>query len=151
MMDIGIYAIQGARYSTGEEPIYVSAQEFKTDPVKFKDVDETILFQMEFPSGAVSSSVSTYAANTERLYMTGEKGWVELRPAFGYGPIKGKTNKGELNLPHVNHQAMQLQDFASCVLENRESAVNGEEGLKDMKVIEAIYKSIATGARVKIV
>ncbi|HYG18567.1 MAG TPA: Gfo/Idh/MocA family oxidoreductase, partial [Ohtaekwangia sp.] len=79
-----------------------------------------------------------------------ETGWLQLAPAFGYGPLRGTTNKGELKLPIVNHQAMQLEDFATCVLENRESSVSGEEGLKDMKVIEAIYRSIATGGKVKV-
>jgi predicted dehydrogenase len=150
MMDVGIYAIQGARYATGEEPISVTAQEFKTDPIKFKEVDETIFWQMEFPSGAVSNSITTYASSTERLFVSAERGWLELRPAFSYGPIKGRTSDGELNFPHVNHQALQMEDFASCVLENRESSVGGEEGLKDMKVIEAIYKAIKTGSKVKV-
>jgi len=150
MMDVGIYAIQGARYSTGEEPVSVTAQEFKTDPVKFKEVDETIFWQMEFPGGAVSNSVTTYASSTERLFISAEKGWLELRPAFGYGPIKGRTSEGELNFPHVSHQALQMDDFALCVSENRESSVSGEEGLKDLKVIEAIYKAIETGRKVNV-
>ena len=46
MMDIGIYSINGARYMIGEEPIWVTAQETKTDNQKFKEgVDETIQFQ----------------------------------------------------------------------------------------------------------
>ncbi|HTJ51332.1 MAG TPA: Gfo/Idh/MocA family oxidoreductase [Cyclobacteriaceae bacterium] len=150
MMDVGIYAIQGARYSTGSEPISVTAQEYKTDPVKFKEVDETIFWQMEFPTGAVSSSVTTYASSTERLFASAENGWIELRPAFGYGPIKGRTSEGELNFPHVIHQTLQMEDFAACILENRETTVGGEEGLRDMKIIEAIYKSIETGKKVKL-
>lgn len=147
MMDVGIYAIQAARYCTGEEPIAVTAQEFKTDPVKFKDIDETIFWQMEFPSGAVSNSTTSYASDVERLFISAENGWLELSPAYGYGPLAGRTHQGPLNLPIVNHQAMQLDDFATCVSENRESTVNGEEGLKDMKIIEAIYRSIAEGGK----
>ena len=150
MMDVGIYAIQAARYATGEEPISVTAQEFKTDPVKFKEVDETILWQMEFPSGIVSNSTTSYASGLDRLYISAEKGWLELHPAFGYGPLAGKTSKGELNLPQVNHQALQMDDFAKCVAENRESSVSGEEGLKDAKVIEAIYKAIKTKGKVMV-
>ncbi len=150
MMDVGVYAIQAARYSTGEEPISVTAQEFKTDPVKFKEVDETIFWQMEFPSGAVSNSATTYASSTERLFISAENGWVELRPAYGYGPLAGRTSKGELNIPHTNHQALQMEDFAKCIVENKESSVSGEEGLKDLKVVEAIYRAIASGKKEKI-
>jgi predicted dehydrogenase len=150
MMDVGVYAIQASRYVTGEEPVAVTAQEYKTDPVKFKDVDETIFWQLEFPSGAVANSMTTYGSSVERLFISAERGWLELNPAYGYGPLAGKTHEGPLNLPIVNHQAMQLDDFARCIFENRQSSVSGEEGLKDMKVVEAIYKSIATGTKVKI-
>ncbi len=150
MMDIGIYALNASRYVTGEEPISVWAQEFKTDPVKFKEVDETILWQLKFPSGAVANSTSTYAASVERLYATCENGWYEMGPCYGYGPIKGRTSKGEMNLPQVVHQAAQMDDFAQCIISNKPTLVPGEEGLKDVKVIEAIYKSIDTGKLVQI-
>jgi predicted dehydrogenase len=148
MMDVGIYAIQGARYSTGEEPVSVTAQEYKTDRVKFKDVDETIFWQMEFPSGAVAQSGTSYASSMERLFISAENGWLELRPAFGYGPLAGKTSQGALNLPVVNHQQQQLDAMATCILEKKETAATGEEGLKDMKIIQAIYRSIETGRKI---
>jgi predicted dehydrogenase len=151
MMDVGIYAIQGARYSIGAEPIHVTAQEVKTDPLKFKEVDETILWQMEFPNGIVATAATSYASELERLFISAEEGWLELRPAFGYGPIKGKTHKGDLNLPVVNHQAFQLDGMSLCIMEKKACSASGEEGLKDLKVIEAIYKSIAEGGkRVKV-
>src|SRR5688572_23031601 len=80
MMDIGIYSINGARYMIGEEPVWVTAQETKTDQVKFKEgVDETILFQLGFPGGAVASCLSTYAmSNLDRFFLDGEKGFAEL-------------------------------------------------------------------------
>jgi predicted dehydrogenase len=150
MMDVGIYAIQAARYITGEEPIAITAQEFKTDHVKFKEVDETIFWQMEFPSGAVSNSTTTYAADIDRLFFTSENGWFELGPAFGYGPLAGRTNNGPLQLPIVHHQATQLDGMATALWENKPVKFDGEEGLKDLKIIEALYKSIETGAKVKI-
>ena len=150
MMDVGIYAIQGARYSTGLEPLYVTAQEFKTDPVKFKEVDETIFWQMEFPDGIVSNSVTTYASNTERLYISAEAGWLELRPAYGYGPLKGSTHKGPLDLPITNHQAVQMDAMTLGILENKPIDATGEEGLRDLKVIEAIYRAIQSGKKEKV-
>lgn len=147
MMDVGIYAIQGARYSIGAEPLFVTAQEFKTDKEKFREVDETISWQMEFPGGEVALCSTTYASNIERLMISAENGWLELRPAFGYGPIKGKTHKGDLDLPVVNHQAAQLDGMAICINEKLGSTAEGDEGVRDMKVIEAIYQSIAAGGK----
>ncbi|MDX1740152.1 MAG: Gfo/Idh/MocA family oxidoreductase, partial [Rhodothermales bacterium] len=63
LMDVGIYALQAARYVTGEEPVRVTAQEYKTDPEKFAEVDETITWQMTFPSGCAANCATTYAAS----------------------------------------------------------------------------------------
>jgi predicted dehydrogenase len=151
MMDIGIYSINGARYMVGEEPVWVTAQETKTDPVKFKEgVDETIQFQLGFPSGAVASCLSTYSMNNlDRFFLNGEKGFAELQPSTGYGPIKGRTHQGELAKPHVTHQTVQMDEMASMILEGKEAPVpvDGEEGLKDLKIIDAIYKAVKSGKK----
>jgi predicted dehydrogenase len=152
MMDIGIYAINGSRYMVGEEPIWVTAEETKTDPVKFKEgVDETIVFQLGFPSGAVASCLSTYNMNNlDRFYLNGENGWAEMQPSTGYGPIKGRTNKGELDQPHNTHQMVQMEEMAGIILEGKQPIVpvDGEEGVKDMKIIDAIFLAVKTGKKV---
>jgi predicted dehydrogenase len=154
MMDIGIYSVNGARYMIGEEPIWVTAQETKTDFEKFKEgVDETIQFQMGFPSGAVASCLSTYALNNlDRFFMDGTKGFAELKPATGYGPIMAKTNKGEVEYPHVTHQTVQMDEMAKFILDGKQPIipVDGEEGLKDLRIVDAIYEAVRTGKKVKI-
>lgn len=154
MMDIGIYAINGARYMIGEEPVWVTAQETKTDPVKFKEgVDETIQFQMGFPNGAVASCLSTYNTSfLDRFLLTGHSGFAELQPATGYGPIKGKTHKGEFTQPHVTHQLRQMEEMAEIILRDKTPflPVDGKEGLKDMVIIEAIFKAVKTGEKIQI-
>ncbi|MDF9797253.1 putative dehydrogenase [Catalinimonas alkaloidigena] len=151
MMDIGIYSVNGARYMVGEEPVWVTAQETKTDPVKFKEgVDETIQFQFGFPSGAVASCLSTYAmSNLDRFFLNGTEGFGELHPATGYGPTKGKTHKGELNQPVVTHQTVQMDEMAGIILEGNKAPVpvDGEEGVKDLKIIDAIYRAVKTGKK----
>lgn len=154
LMDIGIYSINGARYMIGEDPIWVTAEETKTDPVKFKEgVDETIMFQLGFPGGAVASCLSTYNMNyLDRFFLTGEKGYAEMYPATGYGPIKAKTNKGELSFPHVAHQTVQMDEMAKIILEGKEPIVpvNGEEAVKDLKIIDAIYKAVKQAKKVEL-
>lgn len=151
MMDVGIYALNGARYAAGEEPVWVTAQETKTDKVKFSEVDETVTFQLGFPSGALASCGTTYNFNNyERLYVIGDKGFAELSPAFGYGPIAGKTHLGPMNQPVVTHQTAQMDGLADCILNGTpDPAMTAEEGLKDMIVIDAVYESIRkNGARI---
>ncbi len=152
LMDIGIYAINGARYMIGEDPIWVTAQETKNNPEKFKaGIDETVMFQFGFPGGAVASCLSTYSMNNlDRFFLNGEKGFAELQPSTGYGPIKGRTNKGELNQPHVTHQTVQMDRMAEMILDGKTApvAIDGEEGVKDLKIIDAIYLSVKTGKKV---
>ena len=154
MMDIGIYAINGSRYMIGEEPIWVTATETKTNPAKFKDgIDETIQFQFGFPGGAVASCLSTYNMdNLDRFFLDGDKGFAELQPSTGYGPIKGRTNKGELLQPHITHQTVQMDEMARIIFDNKIPVVpiDGEEALKDLKIIDAIYLAIKTGKKVMI-
>jgi predicted dehydrogenase len=154
LMDIGIYSINGARYMTGEDPVWVTAQETKTDPVKFAEgVDETIQFQLGFPGGAVASCLSTYAMNNlDRFFLNGEKGWAEMWPSTGYGPLKGRTHKGELTQPHITQQTLQVDGMADIILRNQPPVVpvDGQEGLKDMKIIDAIYTAVRTGEKIRL-
>lgn len=147
MYDVGVYCINGARYATGEDPVWVTAQEIKTDPIKFKEVDETITWQMGFPSGVVANCATTYNFNHfDRLYVAGNKDYFELSPAFGYGPLKARTGKGDVKQPIVTHQKVQLEDMASALLKDQSiQHCDGQEGLKDMIIIEAIYESIKKG------
>ena len=152
LMDIGIYSINGSRYMVGEEPIWVTAQETKTNPEKFKEgVDETIQFQLGFPGGAVASCLSTYSMNNlDRFFLNGEKGFAELKPSTGYGPIKGRTNKGELTQPHKTHQTVQMDEMSGIILAGKQPVVpvDGEEGVKDLKIIDAIYQALSTGKKI---
>ncbi|HEV2354474.1 MAG TPA: Gfo/Idh/MocA family oxidoreductase [Puia sp.] len=152
MMDIGIYSVNGARYMVGEEPIWVTAQETKNDPDKFvPGIDETILFQFGFPGGAVASCLSTYDMdNLDRFFLNGSDGFAEMLPATGYGPTKGDTNKGPLTQPDVVHQTVQMDEMCGILLQGHQPVVpvDGEEGKRDLVIIEAIYQAARTGQKV---
>ncbi len=152
VMDMGIYCIQAARYATGEEPIAIRAQETKTDWGKFKEVDETVTWQMEFPGGAYSNSTTSYNLRANRLYVSYAQGAALLEPATKYTGIKGRVFRGQnpvrtLEVQTVNQQERQMDGFARGVREGIPSIVSGEEGLRDMKVIDALYRSLATGGK----
>src|SRR5450631_1871283 len=154
MMDIGIYSVNGSRYMIGEDPIWVNAIETKNDPVKFvQGIDETIQFQLGFPSGAVASCLSTYSMNwLDRFFLDGLNGYAELHPATSYDPTQGLTHKGPLNFPNTVHQAVQMDEMAAIIFDGKKPIVpvDGEEALKDLKVIEGIYKSAQTGKTVNL-
>jgi predicted dehydrogenase len=153
LMDIGIYALQAARYISGEEPVSVSAQWSITDPVKFKPgVDESVLFSLKFPSGIVANCASSYATGLNRYRASAERGWFELQPALNYQGIKGRmrTDAGlkDFDFPQIDQFATEMDDFADCILNDKETRVPGEEGRRDMRLIAAIYKAAASGKTV---
>ena len=157
LMDIGIYALQAARYTTGEEPVAVFAKETtnRSDP-RFRQVEDMIDFQLEFPSGAIGSCMSMYSANRNQFVLMGEKGRIELEPATAYSGQRmwvgqERSDKTEVKPPpgpYANQWVGQLDHMAQCVLQNREPLVPGEEGLCDLRIIEAVYRSAREQKRI---
>ncbi len=157
LMDIGIYALQAARYMTGEEPVAVFAKETtnRSDP-RFREVEDMIDFQLEFPSGAIGSCMSMYSANRNQFVLMGEKGRIELEPATAYSGQRmwvgqDRSDKTEVKPPpgpYANQWVGQLDHMAQCVLQNREPLVPGEEGLRDLRIIEAVYRSAREQKRI---
>jgi predicted dehydrogenase len=151
LMDVGIYCVQGCRYTTGMEPIAVHAQEGpKKDKQKFATIEESLTWQMEFPDGITAECRTSYSEGMSLLRADTESGWAELSPAYHYNGNKGKTSKGEMDFPEVNQQAKQMDDFALAIKENRPTPVPGEMGKQDVKILHAIYKAMETGQRIEL-
>ena len=152
LMDVGIYCLQTTRMLTGEEPIWISATEVKTDNVKFKEVDETVLWQTKFPSGVVANCASTYSANGLAGFRAAtSRGWFGMEPAYFYNGNRGKRSDGpEINIPVADQFALELEDFADCVINKRPTKVPGEMGVTDVKYLMAIYESIKKGRPVSL-
>jgi glucose-fructose oxidoreductase len=143
MMDMGVYPLQAARYVTGEEPVSVSARSYVIRPDIFKEVEEVMLFDLTFPSGCIASLVTGFHTGFNYLKAFAEDGRFELEPFSSYRGIKGKTSKGVLDFPVVNQQATQMDEVAECILSGKPMRVPGEEGLKDMIVVDKIYECAA--------
>lgn len=154
LMDMGIYCLQATRYVTGEEPISVTAQFGPvTNKELFSEVEESIHWQLEFPSGAFASSNTGYNVNVGKFYAAADKGFFELNPAYGYGPLKGRSSNGEFDLPIMNHQTAQMDGIAQVLLEGKTlpDHITGEEGLKDIKIMMAIYEAARTGKKIALI
>jgi len=155
LMDIGIYALNAARYMTGEEPsaVYATERTDRSDP-RFREVEDMIEFQLEFPSGVLGSCMSMYSANRNQILLMGDKGRIELEPATSYRGIQLRIGSGrgeEVAAPPGPGATMwsgQLDHMAQCVLQNRTPIVAGEEGLRDIRIIEAVYQSARERRRI---
>ena len=147
LMDVGVYAIQGARYATGMEPISVSANSFRTFPNKMDGMEETIVFTMQFPGDIAATLCSSYAARNDFIEVAAEQGNYGLKPAYGYAPAQGYIQNEKMDFPHYNQQAVQMDAFAKNILDGTPVVADGEMGLQDMRIIEAIYKSAKKGGK----
>lgn len=150
--DIGIYCLNTARFLTGEEPEWVSANIYSdpTDP-RFKEVEDTVLFQMGFPSGTVVNAGTSYSVHNSKRYrcLAGNGGWFGMDPAFTYRDLKMEVSEVRDNqewkenpgIPEKNQFALEMDHMSLCVLNNQQPYTPGEEGLQDHKIMEAIYRS----------
>lgn len=151
MYDMGVYPLNAARYSTGLEPIAVTAHQSTTRPEIYKEVDETMAFELEFPGGATASCETSFGKGMNDLKVTCTKGWMKLEPFSAYNGINGEASDGfKFNAPITNEQATQMDDDALAIKNKKAVLVPGEEGLKDIRVVEAVYRSVAEGKKVKI-
>ncbi|RMG67244.1 MAG: gfo/Idh/MocA family oxidoreductase [Bacteroidetes bacterium] len=151
MYDMGVYPLQAARYAVGEEPIAVLARHSTTRPDLFKEVDETTLFQLEFPGGAVAQCATSFGMSMNYLHVTYEKGWANLDPFSGYQGVGGSASQGHSLAPWPgNQQARQMDEDALAIMEGKPMRVPGEEGMRDIRIVEAIYRSAQTGQRMRL-
>jgi predicted dehydrogenase len=156
LMDIGIYALQAARYLTGEEPSEVNAMMYSTpnDP-RFKEVEEAINFQLRFPSGILANCTSSYGYAWQSHYrVVTDQGWLEMDPATGYDGLRMRIHRGnmieEKELPVVDHFAAEIDHMSDCVMQNKEPLTPGEEGLRDLTIMHALYEAANTGKTIKL-
>jgi glucose-fructose oxidoreductase len=148
MFDMGVYSLNGVRYATGLEPISVSAIQENTRSDIFT-ADETTLFNLEFPNGITAECKTTFAANLNTLQVNCENGWYKLNPFQSYTGVKGVTSDGKDLSPFKgNQQAKQMDDDALAIInKNMKVIVPGEEGMRDIKVVEAIFESAANNGK----
>ncbi len=147
LMDVGIYALQATRYLSGEEPMWVSAATTEGDRARFAEVEESVMWEARFPGGAISHCSSSYdAVGVGYFRVLAERGWFGLDPAFNYGGLHGMRSDGRaIESASGDQFAVEMDDFARCILEKTPTRVPGEEGLRDVKLMTAIYESARTG------
>ena len=152
--DMGVYSVQGARLGTGMEPIsIVSAQASTTRPEIYKNgLDETMVATLEFPGGVIANIKTTFGENVNFMNITCEKGEIKMAPFQQYSGLKGSSPLGEINFPYNTpwQQTKQMDDDALSIMNGKPMLVPGEEGLRDIRIVEAIYRSAASKQAVKI-
>jgi predicted dehydrogenase len=150
LVDLGIYAIQGTLYTIGELPINVVARDITVNKDFFTDVEGSIEWEFQFPSGISSRSFTSYEDYKNFISIEAEEGEFGLDPAFSYSGLKGFSPDGPLSFSPVNQQAKQMDAIALSIKRNQKSIVPGEMGMRDVYIMEKIYEAAKTGTRVRL-
>lgn len=158
--DVGIYCLNAARYLTGEEPVEISAMLTRpANDARFREVEDVCAFTLTFPSGVVANCSSAYSVHESRqLRVMGSTGWLNLDPAFAYENLElnfgRKVGKGNVTerrrFTPRNQFALEMDHFAEAIRADRIPRTPGEEGLQDMRLIEAIYQAADGGTRLRL-
>lgn len=151
LYDIGVYCINAARYLFEEEPVEVSAFTVSGADRRFKEVDEMTGALLRFPQDRLATFLCSFGATDVSSYeVVGTKGRLRLDPAYEYvGELKqqitiaGKTR--ERSFPMRDQFAPELLYFSECILTGQDPEPSGEEGLNDIRIVEALYQSAETG------
>lgn len=156
LYDIGVYCINASRYLFRDEPVEVFAFTEKDEETRFREVDEMTSAILRFPKDRLAAFTSSFgAADTSSYRLIGTKGDLRLEPAYQYtGSLKHHLtiNGGirTLSFPPHDQFAAELIYFSRCVLENKQPQPSGEEGMADVRIIQALYRSAKTRRPVRL-
>ena len=156
LYDLGVYCVNACRHLFGAEPEQVSAVQLVGTDERFPDVDATTTAFLRFPDDRLAQfTASQGAADIGEYRIVGSKGDLRLDPAYEYAgelkeylTIDGKTK--EKTYPKSDQFAPELVYFSKCILEDREPEPSGEEGLADVRILEAIVEAARTGKSVEL-
>ena len=156
LYDIGVYCINAARYVFQANPTRVSAGTVKGTDRRFREVDEMTTAWLEFPGNRLATFVCSFgAADVSAYEVVGTKGHVRMDPAYEYVGelgqdivINGKNRSRRYK--SGDQFAPELLYFSDCLLHDREPEPSGLEGLIDVAIVEALYRSAKTGRTVSL-
>lgn len=148
LYDIGIYCINAARGLFRAEPYEVTALAGNTGDSRFTKSDEMVSVSMRFPEGQLATfTVSFGAADAGTFDLVGSKSRIRLENAYDYAMPRtfstfkdDKAKKREFK--KKDQFAPELIYFSNCILNDLEPEPSGVEGLADVRVIEAIVRSL---------
>lgn len=154
LYDMGVYAIQGARLGSGMEPVAIEMAKTATSrPDVYKDgLDETTTATLIFPGGVKADIKTSFAESVNALHVKFSKGILDVMPYQSYSGVRAKSTLGEIyhdyDVPW--QQVKQMDDDALSIIQGKPMLVPGEEGLRDIRIVEAIYKAAKTGQQVNL-
>jgi predicted dehydrogenase len=152
LYDIGVYCINAVRNLFGAEPMEVTAFSANSGEPRFQQCEEMTAAILRFPGRErlATFTCSFNGADVGTYRVVGTKGELVMDPAYEYAEaltqrmtIDGRTR--ERTFPKRDQFAPELISFSECILTGAVPEPSGWEGLADVRVIRALYRSVETG------
>lgn len=156
MWDIGIYCLNASRYLFKDEPVEVFAMQASGSDPRFREVEEMMTVTLRFPKDRLATFGISFGTEPCATFdILGSKGRVRLENAYDYAEDMTLTTtiseKEKVRTFKKHDQfAPELKYFSDCILKNHNPEPSAEEGLLDVRVIEAIYESAELGIPVRL-
>ena len=156
LYDIGIYCINAARYLFRDEPIEVVGLTANDGEERFTEIEEMTGALLRFSRERLAMFTCSFGSTDVSQYeLVGTKGRLRLENAYEYlGELKCVITIGDRETEEIfkpgDQFAPELIYFSDCILNDRSPEPSGNEGLADVRVINAIYQSAKTGRAVRI-
>jgi glucose-fructose oxidoreductase len=156
LYDIGVYCINAARALFRAEPKEVVALSVNSGAAALKDIDESTASVLRFDGERVAAFVTSFNADDVGSYrIVGTKGQLHVNPAYEYaeGLAYELTTNGRTTRRRIAKRdqfAPELIYFSDCVLKGRDPEPSGEQGLQDVRIVQALYESADIGKVVQI-
>ena len=156
VMDLGIYSINTARYLLDRDPVAVQSM-LATEHDAFEGLDdERAAFMLDFDGVEMVSTATQNAHNDSQLVVTGTEGQIEFRPAF-HGECRLRIARDGRSVDFdreefgaVEEMREEFDYFADRLLTDAPVDPDGEHGLVDLQVVEAIHEATETGGTVDV-
>lgn len=155
LLDLGIYPVNLSRFLLEEHPAAVWG-DTSSMTAPFDDVEEHASVQLSFPSGVTAVCSASFNAHPDnRLQVLGTDGQILIREPFGgHTPqdlvVERRDTRTEYTGPPVDEVVEEFDYFAHCVLADSNCETDGEDGMADLRIIEAAYDAAASGTRVSL-
>ena len=158
MFDTGVYPVQAACMMTGKSPVAVRGMPTTRHRELFpQGVEETMSFELIFDDGFQALCRASYSNGFSQCTTLGHKGVVEVLPGIPSGSVYGQSaggkpnnkrlviNKREIEAKNTLQLGMMLDAFARSITDKTPFLCPGEMGLRDVRIIEALYASAKQG------
>jgi predicted dehydrogenase len=152
LLEQGVYPVYSARTLMGADPVEVLGYETRSDGKRFAEVEETVSWSMRFANGAVAHCAASYTVPANRVWAGGSAGWFALDEAYSLDDIEASTHKGGVRIGQVDQFVLQLDNLSQLIQDGTApgAGISGMDGLRDVRIISAIYQSIRTAKVVQL-